>query len=227
MNSLSFSFSHLFRNIIAEAKTFVVIHAKYPVIHPTSTILSYIPKSVELGESLFIKKYVSISEDLKEIGKHVYIGDRTEVINCRKIGSFSSISHDVKLGLSNHHLDLVSTSSFFKKYDDNKSEVCGLSKQSPLIVEPDVLISANALIMDGITIGVGAVVGAGAFVNKDVPPYAVVAGSPGKVIRYRFDKETVDRLVKSKWWESSEEVINQLNKYSDDPNKFLHYLSTI
>ena len=69
------------------------------------------------------------------------------------------------------------------------------------------MISANAMIMSGITIGNGAVIGAGAFVNKDVPPYAIVAGTPAKIIRYRFDEKTIDKLQKSQWWNKNKQEL--------------------
>ena len=57
--------------------------------------------------------------------------------------------------------------------------------------------------MDGVTIGTGAVVGTGSVVTKDVPPYAIVAGVPAKVIRYRHSQEVIDELLKSEWWEKT------------------------
>ncbi len=54
--------------------------------------------------------------------------------------------------------------------------------------------------LDGVTIGDGAVVGAGAVVVHDVPPYAVVAGVPAKVVKYRFDEETIQALLAKQWW---------------------------
>ena len=54
--------------------------------------------------------------------------------------------------------------------------------------------------MGGLTIGNGAIVGAGSIVTKDVPPYAVVAGSPARIIRYRFPREMIDRLEAIRWW---------------------------
>ena len=53
----------------------------------------------------------------------------------------------------------------------------------------------------GVTIGNGAVIGAYSVVTKDVPPYAVVAGVPAKVIKYRFEQEKIDLLQQLQWWD--------------------------
>jgi virginiamycin A acetyltransferase len=71
----------------------------------------------------------------------------------------------------------------------------------------DVWIGARAVILDGITIGDGAIVGACAVVTKDVPPYAVVAGVPARVIRYRFSEKKIRTLLELQWWEWSPEEI--------------------
>lgn len=59
---------------------------------------------------------------------------------------------------------------------------------TPVIVEDDVLIGANAVVLEGVRIGKGSVVAAGAVVTKDVPPYTVVAGMPAKFIKEIDDK---------------------------------------
>ena len=64
--------------------------------------------------------------------------------------------------------------------------------------------------MDGITVGDGAVIGAGAVVTKEIPPYAVAVGVPARVIKYRFDADTVERLLKTRWWDRSPEIIASL-----------------
>lgn len=71
----------------------------------------------------------------------------------------------------------------------------------------DVWIGQNAVIMAGVNIGDGAVIGAGAVVTKDIPDYAIAVGVPAKVIKYRYDEETVAALKKIKWWEWSDEQI--------------------
>ncbi|MDC5870133.1 CatB-related O-acetyltransferase [Vibrio europaeus] len=67
----------------------------------------------------------------------------------------------------------------------------------------DVWIGQNVTLKPGITISDGAVIAANAVVTKDVPPYAIVGGVPAKIIRYRFDKELVEKLLETKWWEYS------------------------
>lgn len=67
----------------------------------------------------------------------------------------------------------------------------------------DVWIGADSIIKQGITIGNGAVVGANSFVNKDVPPYAIVVGSPAKIIKYRFSEQMIARLSASQYWNCS------------------------
>ena len=65
----------------------------------------------------------------------------------------------------------------------------------------DVWIGANVKIIGGRKIGTGAIIGANAVVTKDVPDYAIVAGVPAKIIRFRFPPQVIDALLESKWWE--------------------------
>lgn len=73
----------------------------------------------------------------------------------------------------------------------------------------DVWIGEAVFINDGVKIGTGAVIGAHSVVNKDVPPYAIVAGAPAKILRYRFDHDVIEKLLESKWWEWSENRISE------------------
>jgi virginiamycin A acetyltransferase len=68
------------------------------------------------------------------------------------------------------------------------------------IIENDVWIGYDATIMPGVNIGNGSIIGSKSVVTKDVPAYSIVAGNPAKVIRYRFDKETIKNLLTISWW---------------------------
>ncbi|MES0809850.1 CatB-related O-acetyltransferase [Roseibium sp. SCPC15] len=68
------------------------------------------------------------------------------------------------------------------------------------IVEHDVWFGTNATVMPGVTICSGAIIGANTVVASDVPPYAIVVGNPGQVVRLRFDEQTIDRLLDIAWW---------------------------
>ena len=85
-------------------------------------------------------------------------------------------------------------------------------------------IGARVAILEGVIIGDGAVVAAGAVVTKDVPPYAIVGGVPAKIIKYRFDEDTIKKLLELKWWDKDmdwivehasmfDKVENLLNSY--------------
>jgi len=83
-------------------------------------------------------------------------------------------------------------------------------RQTKTIIGNDVWFGANSLVLKGVNIGDGAVVGAGAVVTKDIPPYAIVGGNPAKIIKMRFDEETVKKLMQLKWWEQDLSIIETL-----------------
>ena len=86
----------------------------------------------------------------------------------------------------------------------------------------------KCIILSGITIGHGAVIANGAVISRDVEPYAVMAGNPAKLIKWRFDEPTIKALLESKWWDWPEDEINKMmNKLcSDDLTDFISYSRT-
>ena len=84
------------------------------------------------------------------------------------------------------------------------------------IIGNDVWLGAGCIIKQGVKIGDGAVVGAGSFVNKDVEPFSIVVGSPAKLLKYRFDEDVREAIVKSGYWdknpEEAKQILNELNK---------------
>ena len=94
------------------------------------------------------------------------------------------------------------------------------------IIGNDVFIGANVFVLDGVTIGDGAVVGAGAVVVHDVPPYAIVVGEPAKVIKYRFDQDTINNLLSTQWWNLPDEEITRVKAMFHVPNPTLENLDS-
>jgi virginiamycin A acetyltransferase len=72
--------------------------------------------------------------------------------------------------------------------------------------------------MSGVKIGNGAVIAANSHVVKDVPDYAIVGGNPAKIIKYRFSETQIEKLLSIKWWEWSDEKINENLEYILNPN---------
>lgn len=109
------------------------------------------------------------------------------------IGCFCSIANNVFFCMGGEHLlNRISTYPFLSKVNHVISSI----SKGDIIVQDDVWIGRNAIILSGVTIGQGAVIGAGSVVTKSVPPYAIVAGNPAKLIRYRFSKQIIKELMK-------------------------------
>ena len=116
------------------------------------------------------------------------------------IGNYCSIANGVQRLVGNHPMDMFSTHPFFhlKRFGYVKEDYY-ISHH--LTIGNDVWIGTNAIILGKVEhIGDGAVIGAGSIVTHDVPPYAVVAGNPAKIIKYRFDEEMQRKLTDSKWY---------------------------
>ena len=160
-------------------------------------------RSNSFGVGSYVAEHVTLRKT--EIGTFTYIGPFCSM-NCTKIGNYCSISAFVNIGGEEHAFFDYSTSDFLS--DQNNSE-------TQTIIGNDVWIGAQCYIRMGVKIGDGAVIGANSFVNKDVPPYAIVAGSPAKILRYRFNDETIVKIQHSEFWKYSpkkaKHIINNLN----------------
>jgi len=139
----------------------------------------------------------------------------TDVKEFIRIGKFCSLADGIEFFLSslsaNHDPIGVATGSFRgrhrAKYSKDLAERC--KKREEIIVKNDVWIGSSASIMCGVTIGNGAVVGARSVVTTDVPDYAIVAGNPAKIYRYRFEEEIIKKLLRIKWWDWSDDKIEE------------------
>lgn len=198
--------------------------------------------SIEIGRnskvrSAKIAKKVRIGAQCNIQGGKVdcysYMGNYCELPQV-EIGKFCSIAAHVTLAAGNHPMSYVSTSpytystirdSFTKKQlytqeffytDEDHKYLCKIGN--------DVWIGTGATLVCGskaLNIGDGAVIAAGSVVTKDVPPYAVVAGCPAKILRYRFSDETISEMEKEKWWDKDEDWIRgSVQKFSDPSRLF-------
>lgn len=132
-----------------------------------------------------------------------------------KIGKFCSIACGAKFLFTsaNHAMRPLSTYTFpifFEEWGLDVSEIrSAWDNKGDIVVGNDVWIGYEAVILSGVTIGDGAIVGARAVVTRDVPPYTIVGGVPAKPIRKRFDDETIEKLLRLRWWDWDERAISR------------------
>lgn len=134
-----------------------------------------------------------VSKD-SEVGSYSYIGHHSFVTRA-SIGRYVSIANHVTIGAGEHPVDRVSTSGHFyaEPYETLTAGSCEIGADS--------WIAVASIIRRGVRLGIGAVVGANSFVNADVPDFAIVAGSPARLIRYRFSEAKRAAILESRWWE--------------------------
>ena len=140
------------------------------------------------------------------------------------VGNYCSLAHRLVFEIgANHNYRSVSTYPFFVKTSPGISPVLrepNSYNKYQIIIGNDVWIGCDVTIMSGVKIGNGAVIGAGTVVAKDVPPYAIVVGNPGRVIKYRFEEEIIEKLQKIKWWYWDEEKILKESSLMENPKEF-------
>lgn len=160
------------------------------------------------------------------IGRYSYVGYDTSVINV-EIGNFCSIAGGCSIGGASHPVDWISTSPVFQagrnclKKNFSNNEYISTKKTT---IGNDVWIGENCLIKAGITIGDGAVIGMGTVLTKNVNAYEIWAGNPAKLIRKRFNDEIIKSLLKIKWWNWDDKVINKFRNSFKNPNEFIEKL---
>ena len=168
------------------------------------------------------------------VGDYTYYDDFEDVENFEKnvkyhfdfindkliIGKFCMIASDVTFIMNgaNHLTDAFTTYPFAIFANGWESAMDGkyYPKKGDIIIENDVWIGYNATIMAGVTIGDGAIIATNSTVIKNVEPYTIVGGNPAIEIRKRFSNDTINRLLKIKWWNWSIEKITRNLQYLTD-----------
>jgi acetyltransferase-like isoleucine patch superfamily enzyme len=161
------------------------------------------------GEGIHVMPGSFVTND-SVIGAHTYIGFNASITRSN-IGRYVSIANRVSIGSGEHPLNLISTNSIF--YESPYETLT----DAPVRIEDDAWIGEASIIRRGVTLGRGCVVGAMSFVNRDVPAYAVVAGVPARVIRYRFSPQRIAEIEATQWWTLSPEQAREVfRKVADE-----------
>lgn len=184
--------------------------------NPAIPSLCYI-KNVIKNPRIIVGDYTYYDDDAgaHKFENHVthfyeFIGDRLI------IGNFCAIAKGVTFVMNgaNHRMDCATTYPFNIMGGSWGGSTAPTMNQLPLkgdtIVGNDVWIGQNVTIMPGVHIGDGAIIGANATVASDIPAYAIAVGNPARVIRKRFDDETIKLLLTLRWWEKPIEEIDEL-----------------
>ena len=178
-----------------------------PSIHRTASV-----RATTFGRWCEVGARTKVAES--SLGDYSYVVNDSDIIYST-IGKFCSIAAHTRLNPGNHPLDRVMLS-----HVGYRSSAYGLGPDDPDFFEwrraslvtlgNDVWIGHGAVVLPGVTIGTGAAVGAGTIVTKDMPPFAVVVGNPGRVLRYRFSDAVIADLQRIAWWDWPHQKIGTL-----------------
>lgn len=158
------------------------------------------------------------------VGAFTYFGSQCAVRSVR-IGRYCSIASRIVIAPSEHPLDWLSTHPFqydgadsFRKAPEYR-RIAGAGtfagNQRDTVIGNDVWIGEGVFIRKGVTIGDGAVIAAHACVTRSVEPYAVVAGTPARPVRFRHPTPLIERLLRLKWWNYDLSAITRELTYED------------
>ena len=171
---------------------------KEPLVHRTASV-----RDSTFGIYCEVGARTKVAES--SFGDYSYVVNDSDIIYAT-IGKFCSIAAHTRINPGNHPLHRVALSHFTYRssaYDmgPDDGEFFNWRRSFRCVMGNDVWIGHGAVLLPGVKLGNGAAIGAGAIVTKDVPPFAIVVGNPGKIIRYRFSPEIVAALERIAWWD--------------------------
>ena len=163
------------------------------------------------------------------IGDWSYIGANTVLVHA-EVGRFCSIARDVQLGTGSHPATgTVAMHPIFYLARPEKGwtlvDQDRFQDYQPTRVGHDVWIGAKVIVRDGVTIGDGAIVGAGAVVVKPLEPYGVYAGSPARLLRFRFPEPMIADLLAYRWWNKDQNWLRAHAALFTDPDAFARLIA--
>jgi len=173
------------------------------LIDPTAQVTgAHLVGPVRVAEHALIRRDTLLRGRVV-IGRYTAInGPNTDIlseIHAIEIGAFCSIARNVAIQEYNHRYTGLSTCFVMTRVlgEEGASEI---ESEGPIVIGNDVWVGTQTVILSGSVIGHGAVIGANSVVNAQIPPYAVAAGVPARVIRFRFPEPIVERVLALRWW---------------------------
>lgn len=180
------------------------------------------PSSATIHKSAIIEHPVHLSPHSViqggcKVGAFSFINFSTVLYPNVEIGRFCSFARGCEIGVAAHPMTMLSTHSFqynsvlFPNYPgyDFPRKIRHLAHPKT-IIENDVWLGAQVIVKSGVKIGNGAVIAANSVVTTDIPSYAIAAGSPAKIKKYRFTEKIVNSLIESRWWELPTDILFDL-----------------
>jgi virginiamycin A acetyltransferase len=156
--------------------------------------------NIIVGDYTYYDDFETVENFEKNVKYHFdFVGDKLH------IGKFCMIASGAEFIMNgaNHLVNAVSSYPFAIFGDDWAHAMEGKTypNKGDIVIGNDVWIGYQATILSGVTVGHGAIVGSKSVVASDVPPYSIVAGNPARIIRKRFDEETIEKLLALAWWD--------------------------
>jgi acetyltransferase-like isoleucine patch superfamily enzyme len=152
-----------------------------------------------------------------DVGMYSYgCFDHNRIAKGTIIGRYCSFAQTVSIFNGNHGIDFLTTHPFV--YNPSLGFVEKETvERTRCVISDDVWIGHNAIILSRATsIGRGAIIAAGSVVTRDVPAYAIVAGNPARLLRYRFEPEIIEKIECTEWWKKDEVELKELMKSTPD-----------
>lgn len=182
------------------------------------------PSTSKMGINCGINEYSRVSHTT--IGNYTYASRNCNIMNSH-IGSFCSIGPGCQMGLGSHPAHFVSTSPIFYSTFGQLNNETWVDKDyyedfQQVTIGDNVWLGANVTVLDGVTIGEGAICAASSLVTKDVPPYAIVAGVPAKIIQYRFEADVINKLLSLSLFSRDEEWLKKHLTGAVQPEELLN-----